>query len=96
MGPEKPDIVPEQGSLYSFDWPDRFVPQKRLAPVSISNGLAWSDKDDLMYFIDSPLREIHVFDFDVVSGDISKYDKSVIKLIICCFKKEHIFIHSKL
>lgn len=73
MGPENPDLKPYQGSLYSFDWPDNFTPHKHLSPVSVSNGIAWNNDNDLMYYIDSPTRVVKVFDFDIISGKISKF-----------------------
>ena len=73
MGPENPDLKPYQGSLYSFDWPDNFTPRKHLSPVSVSNGIAWNNDNDLMYYIDSPTRVVKVFDFDIISGKISKF-----------------------
>lgn len=72
MGPENPDLILYQGSLYSFDWPDKFQSHKQLSPVSVSNGLAWNDKNDLMYYIDSPTRFVTVFDYDITNGSISK------------------------
>ncbi|KAL0274305.1 UNVERIFIED_CONTAM: hypothetical protein PYX00_006758 [Menopon gallinae] len=70
MGPENPDILPDQGSLYSFEPFNNFRPVKQLSPVSISNGLAWNKNDTLMYYIDSPTRNVDVFDFDILKGTI--------------------------
>jgi len=36
--------------------------------VSISNGIAWSRDETLLYYIDTPMRTVDVFDFDAESG----------------------------
>ena len=43
----------------------------RLQGIRISNSVCWSPVGDIMYFGDSPLREIHAFDFDAHSGTLS-------------------------
>ena len=42
-----------------------------LQGIRISNSVCWSPAGDIMYFGDSPLREIHAFDFDAHSGTLS-------------------------
>ncbi|KAK7862957.1 hypothetical protein R5R35_004911 [Gryllus longicercus] len=72
MGPEPVpgDVTPNQGSLYSVDTnSDNVV--THLSPVSVSNGLIWSHDDKFMYYIDSPTEHVDVFDYDIVTGDIS-------------------------
>jgi sugar lactone lactonase YvrE len=56
------------GFLYMLD-ADLNV-HRRLDDVWISNGLAWSQDDRTMYFIDSPTGEVIAFDFDVAAGEI--------------------------
>jgi sugar lactone lactonase YvrE len=58
-----------EGSLYCLDLDGTI--HKRLEGVSISNGLAWSQDQATMYYIDSPTREVAAFDYDVSSGMIS-------------------------
>jgi sugar lactone lactonase YvrE len=58
-----------EGSLYRLE-PDRRVVTV-LSGVGLSNGLAWSPDDRLMYYIDSLARGIDVFDFDASTGAIS-------------------------
>ncbi|XP_069695228.1 regucalcin-like [Periplaneta americana] len=72
MGPDigsASEFPPEVGSLYSFskDW----NATKHLTKITISNGLAWTEDQKLMYYIDSPTRKIYVFDFDAKNGKIS-------------------------
>lgn len=56
------------GCLYRLD-PDRSV-TAICDGVSISNGIAWSLDDTLLYYIDTPLRTVDVFDFDAESGAV--------------------------
>ncbi|CAG2114797.1 unnamed protein product [Medioppia subpectinata] len=68
MGPEtSPGVfVPNRGALYTYG----SKIEKRFDPVNLSNGLAWSLDNTLMYFIDSTKRIIYVFDFDIKTGNI--------------------------
>ncbi|XP_064599480.1 regucalcin-like isoform X1 [Liolophura sinensis] len=56
-------------ALYSLETDGRLV--KRLADVSLSNGLTWSPDNAIFYYIDSIPRKIYAFDFDPQTGDIS-------------------------
>jgi sugar lactone lactonase YvrE len=57
------------GALYRLD-PDGRV-HRMLEDVSISNGIVWSTGADRMYYIDTPTREVAVFDYDNATGGIS-------------------------
>ncbi len=57
------------GKLYRLD-PDLSV-RAMVDGVSISNGIDWSPDDRLMYYIDSPTRQVDVFDFDLDDGAIT-------------------------
>jgi sugar lactone lactonase YvrE len=50
------------GALYRLD-PDREV-KLVLEDVTISNGLDWSPDGTLAYYVDTPTRQITVFDYD--------------------------------
>jgi len=39
--------------------------------IGISNGIAWSPDNTLMYYVDSPKRVIYVYDYDISTGNIS-------------------------
>src|SRR6266568_226021 len=56
------------GLLHRFD-PVRTV-HTMLRDVTISNGIAWSLDETLMYYVDTPTRAIDVFDYDAASGAI--------------------------
>lgn len=74
MGPEiNMHVTEEQGSLYSFSYLNNFQPKRQLTDVSISNGLGWSNNDTIMFYVDSPLRRVDAFDFDLLRGELSKY-----------------------
>jgi len=61
--------APAAGGLYRLD-PDGRV-HRMLEQVSISNGIVWSLDRDLMYYIDTPTREIAVFAYDDPTGAIA-------------------------
>jgi sugar lactone lactonase YvrE len=45
--------------------------ERRESGIIISNGLCWSPDSRSMYFADSPLRTIYVYDFDPSDGSIA-------------------------
>ena len=64
-------FTPEVGSLFSFskDW----KPTKHATKITVSNGLAWSEDQKLIYYIDSTIRKVDAFDFDAENAKICKY-----------------------
>ncbi|KAL8592041.1 hypothetical protein ACOMHN_060534 [Nucella lapillus] len=71
MGPEvgKARVEPEAGALYTLDV-DRTIRQQ-VDRVHISNGLAWTQDNMTMFYIDSVPRKVFAYDFDLESGSIS-------------------------
>ncbi|XP_025110660.1 regucalcin-like [Pomacea canaliculata] len=69
MGSNPNPPAPPQGSLYSLGL-DRTV-RKQATNFYLSNGLAWTDDNQTMFFIDSPARKLYAFDFDLEGGNIS-------------------------
>ncbi|MFC4534143.1 SMP-30/gluconolactonase/LRE family protein [Sphaerisporangium dianthi] len=63
------DAEPGAASLYRLD-PDRSL-RTVLTGVTISNGMDWSPDASLCYFVDSPTHRVDVFDYDVVTGELS-------------------------
>lgn len=58
-----------QGTLYRLDPDGRATAM--VAPVTTSNGPAWSPDGRLMYYVDTRTRRIDVFDFDADAGTVS-------------------------
>ena len=56
------------GSLYSWNSIEGLV--NREQGVTVSNGMGWSPDHYLFYYIDSPTREVSVYDFDLPTGSI--------------------------
>lgn len=73
MGHETTPGQPERdtGRLYSLD---KTVIAEKHSPVSISNGLAWTADNAVLYYIDSVPRQVFAFDFDLANGNVSKSD----------------------
>ena len=63
------DEAPNVGSLYRLN--RNLSIDKLFGDVSISNGMAWTADNKSFYYIDSPTRQIAVFDCDMDSGEIS-------------------------
>jgi sugar lactone lactonase YvrE len=57
------------GALYCMD--THLTTRKLVDNVTISNGLAWSPDSKMMYYIDTPTKEIVLFDYDIDTGQIS-------------------------
>lgn len=64
-------IEPDRGTFYAVDQDLNL--KKIISPVSISNGLAWSLQNDVMYYIDSMSYQVWAFDYNHKDGEISKY-----------------------
>ncbi|KAL8730673.1 MAG: hypothetical protein Q9181_004581 [Wetmoreana brouardii] len=58
-----------EGVLFRLD-PDLSL-HRMMEKVTIPNGMGWSGDDKKMFFVDTPTRNIFVFDFDLASGSIS-------------------------
>lgn len=58
-----------QGALYSYSPGQGWRTQR--TGVSISNGLAWSLNHRTLYYIDSPLKAVQAFDFEVETGSLT-------------------------
>ncbi|AWR96873.1 SMP-30/gluconolactonase/LRE family protein [Acidianus sulfidivorans JP7] len=57
------------GNLYKLEGKNEI--KKTLSGLIVSNGLGWSPDNDTMYLIDSRLRKVYSFDFDLNRGEIN-------------------------
>jgi sugar lactone lactonase YvrE len=57
------------GALYSYS-PDGRL-KTLLTGIRISNGLAWSPDQRIIYHIDTPTREVTAFDYDLATGSVA-------------------------
>lgn len=53
--------------------------KKQLEKISVSNGLAWTEDNKTMYYIDSPTHEVKAFHFDLEKGEI-EFDRVAVKI----------------
>jgi sugar lactone lactonase YvrE len=67
------------GSLYSID--RNFKVQQHLDRITISNGMAWSENNKTLYYIDSPTQRVKAFHFDLENGQL-RFDRTVIEIPI--------------
>ncbi|CAB3233402.1 unnamed protein product [Arctia plantaginis] len=71
MGKEvKETVQPDQGTLYMMDSSNYVDPVPKVRPVTTSNGIAWTSDSKFMFYIDTPTRNIDVFDFDITNGSL--------------------------
>lgn len=66
--PEEAEITNE-AVLFRLDPDGSF--HRILEGVSVPNGMSWNDKDDTMYWTDTPTNNVYAFDFDAKTGNIS-------------------------
>lgn len=62
--------IPAAGSLYCIT--EDFVLIEKVQGVSISNGIVWGVSGDVMYYIDTPTRQVVRYSFDPSNGEISE------------------------
>jgi sugar lactone lactonase YvrE len=60
--------TPGAGALYRYDG----TLQRVLEGVMLSNGLGWTSDDARMYYIDSGVQRVDVFDFELASGRLDE------------------------
>jgi sugar lactone lactonase YvrE len=57
------------GELYSLH--DDLSIETLVSPVTTSNGLAWSPDHRVLYYIDTPTKQVVAYDYDLSKGTIS-------------------------
>lgn len=63
------DETRDAGALYRYSAHAGL--ERVLSGVTLSNGLGWTPDGRGMYYIDSPSYQVDLFDFDVVTGELS-------------------------
>lgn len=64
-------------ALYRVEPSGKF--EKMRDGITISNGLAWTADNRVMYYIDTPTHKITAFDYDIATGAISN-DRTVVTI----------------
>ncbi|MDP9864475.1 MULTISPECIES: SMP-30/gluconolactonase/LRE family protein [Streptosporangium] len=65
-GTKAEDDTPGAGAVYRLD-PDHRC-ERVLEGVTVSNGIAWSPDERLLYYVDTPTGRVDVFDYDPGDG----------------------------
>ncbi|XP_063918059.1 regucalcin-like [Zophobas morio] len=68
--PEDITTIPPVGTLYSLNAQRQLIPH--VGEIRASNGLAFNDKTQKMYYIDTLKGAVDRFDLDVVEGKVSE------------------------
>lgn len=58
----------EQGAAALYRWTKEDSFTKVLSGVTISNGLVWNKDNKKLYYIDTPLKQVWSFDYDLETG----------------------------
>lgn len=71
MGYEGPNgLTPNEGVFYKATRENIDSPQVILAPVNISNGMAWNAANDRFYYIDTPTGKVLEYEYNGTIGEI--------------------------
>ena len=97
MGPEPVvgQVTPNQGSFFLVEAANDFQPITEVTPVSISNGLAWNRDNTLLYYIDTATGQVDVFDFNVETASICKFNITYNGIQLYVFKERNLYIQYK-
>lgn len=64
-------LTPNQGVLYQVTCQTLKSPLVEVAPVNISNGMAWNKANDKLYYIDTPTRQVAEYSYNDQTGTIT-------------------------
>lgn len=86
MGPEVAGQIPQnRGTLYKLNNKSSCSHLEPILPgVTISNGLAWSENGTKMYYIDSPTRQIALFDYNATTASLCKTFRIILFYYLIC------------
>lgn len=80
------NIPSGRGTLYKLNDTSCFRNLDPALPeVTVSNGLAWNANGTRMYYIDSPTRQIALFDYDPKTASICKWSARFFFLLVYLF-----------
>lgn len=68
-------VPPGKGSLYKItpsNGSNKVDIQKQFSPVILSNGIAWTNDNSKMFFVDSTKKVIYKFNYDVERGNTTE------------------------
>ncbi|SDR00447.1 SMP-30/gluconolactonase/LRE family protein [Flagellimonas zhangzhouensis] len=72
-----PKVMEKAGNVFSYDNGHH---KKIIENTTISNGLAFSKNDDVLYFIDTPTNKVAKYLYDINTGDVI-FDSYVIEFL---------------
>ena len=90
-----PEIIPNKGKLYSY-FEGNYT--TLLNDITISNGIAFTNDDKTMFYIDTPTKKVSKFNYDLKNGTISNksdfivFDTASLPDGMCIDSKQHLFI----
>ncbi|WP_152287312.1 SMP-30/gluconolactonase/LRE family protein [Flavicella marina] len=70
-----PDVVNNLGKVYSYY---KGESKMLIENTTISNGLAFTSDNKILYFIDTPTKKVAKYNYDIMTGDV-KFDSYVIE-----------------
>lgn len=68
---EGDNLKEAEGRLYKYNKGDD-SPQVILEKIYISNGMAWDQKSNKCYYIDSGKFDVKEYDYDPITGNLCK------------------------
>lgn len=69
MNDPKEAEITKEAVLFRLDTDGSF--HRILEEATISNGISWNENDETMYWTDTAANNVHAFDFDAQSGNIT-------------------------
>ncbi|NQZ45286.1 MAG: SMP-30/gluconolactonase/LRE family protein [Flavobacteriaceae bacterium] len=70
-----PEIITGLGQVYSYE---NGLTQTLIEKTTISNGLAFAENDSILYFIDTPIKKVARYSYDINTGTVA-FQKYVIE-----------------
>jgi sugar lactone lactonase YvrE len=90
-----PEIIPNKGKLYSYFNGNYTI---LLDDITISNGIAFTNDNKTMFYIDTPTKKVVKFNYDLTNGTISsktdliEFDTESVPDGMCIDSNQNLFI----